>query len=127
MKINKIVKIDFDGTITRDNNYPHCGELMPGADVYIKLLHDVGCTIILDTCRVGKALDDAVAYCKLHKIPLDYVNENVPEVIENHGHDSRKIFANYSVDDLNFGGFPGWAEVYTGIYADAFYEQKGAV
>lgn len=132
MKINKILAVDFDGTITKDNDYPHCGEIMPGAVEYLTLLHNHGCTIILWTCRAGAALDDAVAYCKLHKIPIDYVNEDCTAVREAwFGHSfSPKVFANYYIDDLNIYGFPGWYEVYDTIYMDAVREaeqRKGAV
>lgn len=50
---------------------------------------------ILWTCRTGEALKEAVEYMKdVHGIIFDYVNENV------YG-DSRKVWANYYLDDKN--------------------------
>ena len=104
-----IIAVDFDGTITKDNDFPNIGELMPGAKEIITELHDKGCIIILWTCRCDEYLDDAIDYCEKNKIPIDYVNENVPEI--NGRYANPKIFAHYYIDDLNVGGFPGWEKV----------------
>ena len=107
-----IVSVDFDGTITQENDYPTCGALMPKAKEAITALHDKhGCIIILNTCRAGEPLADALEYCKRHGIPIDHVNEQSPQLLEIFK-DTRKVYADYYIDDLNLGGFPGWEEAY---------------
>ena len=102
-----IIAVDFDGTITKANNYPECGEFMPGAIAALKALKAVGCTLILWTCREGEPLAAAVEHCRKAGVEFDAVNEQAPQVRELFG-GARKVFANFYVDDLNVGGFAGW-------------------
>lgn len=57
--------------------------------------------MILWTCRVEDMLQKAVEWCKERNLVFDAVNENLPEIIENFGSDTRKIFANEYIDDRN--------------------------
>lgn len=57
--------------------------------------------MILWTCRVGDMLQKAVEWCKERNLVFDAVNENLPEIIESFGSDTRKIFANEYIDDRN--------------------------
>ena len=50
---NKIIAIDFDGTITDDTPYPVCGNLRKEAVEYIQKLHKLGYTLVLWTARKG--------------------------------------------------------------------------
>lgn len=96
---NKVIAVDFDGTITKQDNFPHVTE--PNMDIikFIQAEKKKGATIILWTCRVGEDLENAVEYCKKHNVPIDYVNENAPERIAKYGNDSRKIGADIYLDD----------------------------
>ena len=58
-----------------------------------------GNKIILWTCREGERLLKAVDWCWEHGLAFDAVNENLPEMIEWHGNDCRKIFADVYIDD----------------------------
>lgn len=58
-----------------------------------------GCKIILWTCRVGEDLEAAVRWCRMYGIPLDAVNENLPEHIKHFGNETRKVYANLYIDD----------------------------
>lgn len=58
-----------------------------------------GNKIILWTCRCGERLQDAVDWCKMYGLEFDAVNENLPEMIEKYGNDSRKIFYDVLIDD----------------------------
>lgn len=58
-----------------------------------------GSRIILNSCRTGEALEKAVQFCKENGLEFDRVNENLPELIEAYGEDSRKISADYYIDD----------------------------
>jgi hypothetical protein len=42
---------------------------------------------------------DAADWCKAHGVKLDAVNENLPEMVELYGEDTRKIFASEYWDD----------------------------
>lgn len=101
---SKIIAVDFDGTLC-ENKCPDIGR--PNKDMlnYIKKRRRNGCKIILWTCRTGKMLEDAVAWCKEQGLEFDAVNENLPEILEEFGGDSRKIFAHIYIDDRAYGKF----------------------
>ena len=96
----KIIAVDFDGTLCK-SNWPNIGEPNNHVIVYIKKEQKQGARIILWTCRVGDMLDEAVKWCSEQGLIFDAVNENLPEIIEQFGSDSRKIFANEYIDDKN--------------------------
>lgn len=93
-----IIAVDFDGTLCTEA-YPQIGEPIIETIELVKQLHKAGNTIILYTCRVDTYLEDAVEWCKQHQIPIDYVNENVPERITTYKIDCRKISADIYIDD----------------------------
>lgn len=98
--MSKIYAIDFDGTLC-ESKFPDIGEPIPSAIEYVKELKEDGHKLILWTCRVGENLDDAVKWCKEQGIEFDAVNENLQEVIDEYGGDSRKVTADYYIDDKN--------------------------
>lgn len=104
-----IIAIDFDGTIVADH-YPNIGPLRPGAREAINGLAADGHYLILNTCRSGKKLLDALNFCCENGIFFGRINDNHPDLTAEHG-STRKVFADVYVDDRNLGGFPGWEEV----------------
>lgn len=98
--MSKIYAIDFDGTLC-ESKFPDIGEPIPSAIEYVKQLKEDGHKLILWTCRVGENLNDAVKWCKEQGIEFDAVNENLQEVIDEYGGDSRKVTADYYIDDKN--------------------------
>ena len=96
--ISKIIAVDFDGCLVT-NQYPDIGEPIIETISALKAEHENGAKIILWTCRRGKHLVDAVAWCVDQGIHLDAANRNLPEVIEAFGGDTRKIFTNEYWDD----------------------------
>jgi hydroxymethylpyrimidine pyrophosphatase-like HAD family hydrolase len=102
--------IDFDGTIVKDA-YPKIGKPNPFAFETLKKLQQDGQRLILWTYRYGKALNEAVDFCKKNGIEFYAVNCSFP----NEAYDpikSRKINADLFIDDRNVGGFYGWGEIY---------------
>lgn len=95
---NKIIAVDFDGTLCK-NNYPNIGEANEELINHLKRIQSKGDKIILWTCRVGEKLEAAVAWCKKRGLIFDAVNENLPESIAEFGSDTRKIFADEYIDD----------------------------
>jgi hypothetical protein len=66
---------------------------------HLNKLQEEGTRLILWTCREGKNLEDAVDWCNLHGIRFDAVNDNLPEIKELFGGNSRKICCDYYIDD----------------------------
>jgi hydroxymethylpyrimidine pyrophosphatase-like HAD family hydrolase len=108
---NKIIAIDFDGTIVEDK-YPEIGKPKIFAFETMKRLQNRGFRLILWTYRHGKRLDEAVEFCNKNGIEFYAVNSSFEGEIFDKETQSRKINADYFIDDRNLGGFPGWGEVY---------------
>lgn len=97
--MNKIIAVDFDGTLAV-TNYPNIVEPIQPIINYIIEQKNQGCTIILNTCRHDEDLDDAVKWCEEQGVYFDLINENHPELIKQFG-DCRKIAADEYIDDKN--------------------------
>jgi len=95
-----IYAIDFDGTLCT-NAYPNIGKKRRKWIAYTKRRKKQGHKIILWTCRVGDKLTEAVQWCKHQRIYFDAVNENLQSRIDIYGGDTRKISADFYVDDRN--------------------------
>lgn len=94
----RVLAVDFDGCLC-ENRWPNIG--LPNRNVIdaVKARRHEGWKIILWTCREGKLLDDAVAWCAEQGIGFDAVNENLPELIAQYRADPRKISADEYWDD----------------------------
>ncbi len=90
-----IIAVDFDETL--------CCRSNPNNILFQALIErqKQGCKIILNTCRNGERLNEAVDFCKHHGLLFDAVNSNLPFVIKWLGYDPRKIFASIYLDDKN--------------------------
>lgn len=108
-KHSKIISIDFDGIIS-DGKFPDIGNPLPGAFEVMKELEAAGHRLVLNTCREGEELAQAVEFCRAHGIEFRSVNENHPDD-EFRDVSGRKLLAHYYIDDRNLGGFPGWEVV----------------
>ena len=93
-----IIAVHFDGRLCEEcwaeigkPNLKLIGEL-----IYRRSLGD---RLILWTCRSGIQLTQAVFFCKSYGLEFDAVNENLPDIIEKYGNDSRKISADIYIDD----------------------------
>ena len=93
-----IMAVDFDGTLVADA-FPAIGRELAPMCKLVRELHSRGVKVILWTSRTGEHLENAINWCKEHNVPLDAVNQNIPEVIELTGYDTRKVFADVYVDD----------------------------
>ena len=95
---NLIYAVDFDGTLSR-GRWPELGE--PNKILFNFLIEkqNEGARVILYTCRNGEQLEVAVKYCRDYGLEFDAVNENLPELIELYGGDTRKINADFYIDD----------------------------
>ncbi len=110
VKESLLIAVDFDGTIV-DDAYPKIGAPKIFAFETLKRLEQDGHRLILWTYRSGRKLDEAVKFCKDNGIDFYAVNNSYPEEIFD-GKVSRKINADYFIDDRNIGGFIGWGKIY---------------
>ena len=110
MKETLTIAVDFDGTIVEDA-YPKIGKEQLFAFDTLKKLQEKGHRLILWTYRYGKALDEAVAFCKENGLTFYAVNKSFPEEEFDLKY-SRKINADLFIDDRNIGGLKGWGEIY---------------
>ena len=96
----KIIAVDFDDTLCF-SNWPVLGE--PNTPLIKYLLQEkaLGNKIILWTCRAGQALSDATKWCHEQGLTFDAVNDNLPEIVEMYGNNSRKITCDVYIDDRN--------------------------
>ena len=94
----KIMAVDFDGTLCF-SKWPELGEPNIQLIEYLGSWKNQGNKLILWTCRAGEALDKAVDWCRDQHLEFDAVNDNLPEVIEMYGSNSRKITCDYYIDD----------------------------
>ena len=105
-ELRKVIAIDFDGCLCK-NEWPEIGE--PYKDVFAAAIAEQkkGTAIILNTCRFGELLLQAVAFCAENGLVFDAVNENLQERIEAYGGDCRKISADEYWDDRAVQFFRG--------------------
>ena len=88
----------FDGTLC-ESVFPDIGKPNMALINHLIKRRKQGNKLILWTCRVSDRLTEAVEWCKQFGLEFDAVNENLPEMIELWGGESRKVFADVYIDD----------------------------
>lgn len=107
-----IIAVDFDGTIV-EHRYPKIGEERPFAIETLKMLIRDHHQLILWSVREGELLDEAVQWCRERGVEFWAVNRDYPEEDPRHNqHFSRKLKADFFIDDRNVGGLPDWGTIY---------------
>lgn len=89
----KIIAVDYDDCLFRK------GKPNNLLIERLKREKEAGSSLILWTCRSGKALDFAIESCKKQGLVFDKVNENTEEIIKHFGNDSRKVSADLYLDN----------------------------
>lgn len=102
---NMIYAVDFDGTLSVGSRWPEMGK--PNKPLFDFLIRQqaAGAKIILWTNRSGGLLMGAVEFCRHRGLVFDAVNENLPDLIELYGNDSRKVSADVYIDDKAINPF----------------------
>ena len=95
---NKIIAVDFDGTLCEDR-WPLIGAPNKELLEYLITQQQLGDKIILWTCRVNTELYNAVRWCAEQGLVFDKVNANIDEHVLKYGCDTRKIYADIYIDD----------------------------
>lgn len=93
-----IIVVDFDGTLCR-SKYPDIGDANGALISQLKEARENGDRVILNTCRGGDLLEQAVVWCRDQGLEFDGVNENLQERIDQYGGDCRKISGDIYLDD----------------------------
>ncbi len=122
---SKIIAVDFDGTIVEDR-YPDIGKPMLFAFDTLKKLQKDGHRLILWTYRYGQKLKEAVDFCAENGIEFYAVNASFSEEEFDPAKASRKVNADWFIDDRNVGGFPGWGKVYQMLNGEEWSEDAPA-
>ena len=94
----RIIAVDFDGTLSL-GTWPSTGPANKELIDFLKEQKENGDKLILWTCREGEALKAAVRWCEKEGLVFDSVNDNIPEMIERYGTNSRKVSCDYYIDD----------------------------
>ena len=111
-----VIAVDFDGTIV-EHKYPAIGEETPFATDTLKMLIKDRHKLILWSVREGKLLEEAVEWCRKRGVEFYAVNRDYPEeTMQNNNHFSRKLKADYFIDDRNIGGLPDWGQIYQMVH-----------
>jgi hypothetical protein len=106
-----IIAVDFDGVL-HTGNYPNIGYVCSEAVEILKKLAADGHYLILNTCRTGDFLVDAINFLLEHDIPVHRINDNCPYNQAKYGGNTRKVYADVYIDDHNAGGLPDWQTIY---------------
>ena len=95
---NKIIAVDYDGTIALDS-YPHAGR--PNWPVINRAKEEQanGARLILWTCRVGDELATAIEACAKWGLLFEAVNDNPLSRQILYGNNTRKVYADEYWDD----------------------------
>ena len=101
MEHMEIYAVDFDGTLNLARKYPELGN--PNMRLIEMLIEcrAEGDKVILWTCREGQLLADAVKYCRKYGLEFDAINDNIQENKDRWGNNTRKVFADFYIDDRN--------------------------
>lgn len=118
-----IIAVDFDGTIV-EHKYPEIGQEVPFAIDTLKMLIKDQHRLILWSVREGALLDEAIEWCRARGVEFYAVNKDYPEEEkEKNNHFSRKLKADFFIDDRNVGGLPEWGQIYQMISQNKTYRQ----
>ncbi len=88
---NKVIAVDFDGTLTDDTPYPVTGQIREYCKQALDNITRLGNKFILNTCRTGSELVEAQQFIISHELPI-----TVPD---NPG----KVRADLYIDNKNIG------------------------
>ena len=94
----KVIAVDFDGCLC-SAAWPGIGEPNAPLICALKDFRKHGHKVILWTCREGKLLEEALAWCDNQGLQFDSVNANLDDMNKVYGNDCRKIGADIYIDD----------------------------
>ena len=93
-----VYAIDFDGTLA-ETRFPEILNPNKKMVAFVKTIQAAGHKVILWTSRTGADLENAVEWCRKQGITFDAVNEPLKEQIARWKSNTRKVYADYYIDD----------------------------
>lgn len=102
-----IVAVDFDSTIY---DYHKRGDSFPKVIELMKEAKELGCKIIIYSCRQKDKHEEVKIYLEENNIPYDTINEPIVKLSETDGYGS-KIFYSILLDDRS-----GLSSAYWDLY-----------
>lgn len=116
-KYKGVLAIDFDGTVA-STDYPKINGLITGSKKYINRLFKDGWYIVIWTCRYDDTKTkeffktEAQQFLDEKGVMYHCINEHCPRLIELYKNNTRKISADFYIDDKNIFGLPAWSKIY---------------
>lgn len=108
---NIVVAVDLDGTLTKKDNFPNTYyEWNSKAIKWIKKIKKLKIILILWTCGTNSILDKKIKELQLMDVYFDYIND-YGDIRGN----SRKINADFYIDDRGNDGKIFWKKIYKKI------------
>lgn len=111
---HKIMALDYDGCMTKHNEFPKCGEPREYVGEVVKILRGLGTKIVIWTCRdrlpnpIDPLYNDKfndqepmIKWLKDNDIEVDGINCSFQYAPWDY--EARKIYAHMYVDDMGFG------------------------
>lgn len=93
--------VDFDATITEENNYPYIGKENPHAfDIMKRWQKEYNVGWILDTMRGGENKKNAIEYCRKRGLEFYSIGKHPEQASWT---DTTKAYGIFSIDDRNVG------------------------
>lgn len=96
----RVIAVDFDGTLFFTDYPKILSPITPVVEI-AKKRREEGDKVILWTCREGEVLEEAVEACREKGLEFDAINDNIPELKEKWGNNTRKVAADEYWDDHN--------------------------
>ena len=90
-----IIAVDFDSTLF---DYHKKGDTFPKVIKLVQEASELGCKIIIYTCRPKEKHKELEDYLKENNIPFDTINEPIVKLGETDGY-GNKIFYSHFLDD----------------------------
>ena len=108
---HKVIAVDYDGTITLEQEFGKKADLNPEAKKYLDLLNEKGFKIVLWTARLYDNYKGVLERC--HKeFNMPYILEDSPNLL--HGASGKLVAAYYIDDKSNFEKI-NWDRTYSSI------------
>ena len=105
------VAIDFDGTIVEDK-YPNMGFLKENVVSAINLLKELGCHIIITSCRTNSLIHSSITERKIQKQLMEnFLRQNNILFDEVDDGTYGKVVANVYIDDRAVRFENNWEEI----------------
>lgn len=109
-KVKVSIAVDFDGTISNEREVGEALTLKEGAKEVLTKWYEEGHKLILWTCRNKEAFSEACMFLIENDMfhLFTAFNDHLRDVLEKYPDASRKVLADYYIDDRHLGVKIDW-------------------